>query len=243
MKTNKWLRALATCSVAGVITAAQAEESSVKSALATTTISGYVETSAIWQPGDGNLTAGRSFDGADKLDGFNFHVANVVIQSPLDESNWAAGYTVDLLFGPDANLYAGASSVNTAGGTSDFAVKQATVDLRVPVGNGIDVRMGAFDAIVGYEVYASGSNPNFSRSFGYALEPFTHTGVLASYQFNDYVGAQVGVADSYYNNINVRPQTPSIATVGDGSESEKTYMGSLALTAPDSWGFISGSTL
>ncbi|HIG28830.1 MAG TPA: hypothetical protein EYQ50_13940 [Verrucomicrobiales bacterium] len=239
MKLNKWTKALAATGLVGAISAVQAEESSVKTALSSTTISGYVETSAIWQPGDGNLTAGRSFDGADKMDGFNFHVANIVLQSPLDEGNWAAGYTVDLLFGPDANLYGTTSSI-AGSANSDFAIKQATVDLRVPVGNGIDVRMGTFDTVVGYEVFASGSNPNFGRSYGYFIEPFAHTGVLGSYQFNDYIGLSLGIADSYFNAVNARPQAINFA---DGSESEKTFLGLLTLNAPDSWGFLSGSSL
>ena len=44
--------------------------------------------------------------------------------------------------------------------------------------------LGHFDTIVGYEVEASASNPNVDRSYGYDLEPFTHTGVLASTSIN-----------------------------------------------------------
>jgi hypothetical protein len=45
-----------------------------------------------------------------------------------------------------------------------------------------------------------------------------------------------GVADTVGPTINARANPPK-------AESYKTYMGSFALTAPDSWGFLSGSTL
>ena len=69
----------------------------------------------------------------------------------------------DFLFGPDANFYA--TTLNGGAlNSGDFALKQAYVALRAPVGNGIDVKVGVLDTIVGYEVFESPSNPNFSRS-------------------------------------------------------------------------------
>src|ERR1019366_2191652 len=77
------------------------------------------------------------------------------------------------------------------------------------------------------------------------------TGILTSYRFCDVFSASFGVADTMGASINSRAfPTPipvlGLATLplgGNQAESYKTYMGSLALTAPDSWGFMSGSTL
>ena len=67
------------------------------------TLSGYVDTSAIWKFGTGNgRLPGRAFDGVGKLDGFNLNVLNFVLDQPLDEARWSAGYHVSLLFDPDA---------------------------------------------------------------------------------------------------------------------------------------------
>jgi hypothetical protein len=44
-----------------------------------------------------------------------------------------AGYKMDLFFGPDANTLFSQSS----GITADFAIKQAFVAVRAPVGNGL----------------------------------------------------------------------------------------------------------
>lgn len=244
MKFNKWTIALASAGVVSLGSAVQADEHPVTSALGAVTIGGYVDTSAIWQIGRQtgagmvNNLPGRSYDGADKSDGFNLNVVKLSLEKPLDESSWSAGYKVDLLFGPDANAYNTQSIFG--GNTADFGVKQAYVALRVPAGNGIDLKMGVFDTIIGYEVFEAGNNPNYSRSYGYFMEPKGHTGLLASYQVSDWMSVAAGIADSWSQNINARPA--GIAPWWR-SESEKTYMGSFALSAPESMGFLEGATL
>jgi hypothetical protein len=112
--------------------------------------------------------------------------------------------------------------------------------------------MGVFDSIIGYESVEAGNNPNFTRSYGHSIEPQTETGLLASYRFCDMFSASVGVADTTGPAINDRafaPLSNNIMVLGQTgpqesyAESYKTYMGSIALTAPDSMGFLSGSTL
>jgi hypothetical protein len=124
----------------------------------------------------------------------------------------------------------------------DFAIRQAYVALRMPVGNGLDWKIGAFDSILGYESVESPNNPNYTRSWGHSIEPLTHTGVLASYRFSELVSFSGGVANTYSQNINDRAFAP-VQDDNPKAESYKTYMGSMALTAPESTGFLAGSTL
>jgi len=233
MKFNKWTVGLAAVGVVSLASAARAEEkvSTVMTALSSTTLSGYVDTSAQWNPGTGNARLpDYKFGGPSKADGFNLDVIQLRIEKPLDEGEWAAGYRIDLWAGPDANTLGTQSTLAT--GSGDFAVRQAYVALRMPFGNGIDWKIGVFDSILGYESVESGNNPNYTRSFGHSIEPQTHTGVLASYRFNDMISVSGGIANSIGPTINERSNV----------ESKKTYMGSIAITAPDSWGFMSGST-
>ena len=243
MKFDKWTVALAAVGMVSLASVAQAEEqpSSVMTALASTTLSGYVDTSAQWNLGTGNaFMPPYKFDSPSKADGFNLDVVQVRIEKPLDESEWAAGYRVDLWAGPDANVLNTQSVLST--GKSDFAIRQAYVALRAPVLNGLDFKVGVFDSIIGYESVESPSNPNYTRSYGHSIEPQTHTGVLASYRFNDMVSASVGIADTVGPTINSRAFAP-VQTTNPYAESYKTYMGSIAITAPESLGFASGSTL
>src|SRR6266496_1781142 len=246
MKFNQWTLALAAGGVVSLGSIAQAEEkptSQVLTAVSSTTLSGYVDTSAIWKFGTGNANLpGRAFDGAgsggpgsnNKLDGFNLNVAEIQLEKPLSEEQWAAGYRVQLLVGPDANNY---NLSPTSTGSSDFSLKDAYVALRVPVANGIDFKVGSFTTVVGYESFESYLNPNYSRSFGWQLEPTQHTGVLASYKATDAVSFSAGVANTWGAGINARP----VRTGGTAKESEKTYMASVSVTAPESWGFLKDS--
>jgi hypothetical protein len=243
MKFDKWTVALAAAGVVSLTSVARAEEkaSSVMTALSSTTLSGYVDTSAAWNFGTGNANVPPyRFNSPSKSDGFNLDVVQLRIEKPLDESEWAAGYRVDLWAGPDAN-FLGTQSV-LATGASDFAIRQAYVALRTPVGNGLDFKMGVFDSIIGYESVESPNNPNYTRSYGHSIEPQTHTGLLASYRFSDLVSASVGVADTIGPSINSRAFAP-VQPTNPYAESYKTYMGSIAVTAPESMGVLSGSTL
>jgi hypothetical protein len=249
MKFNKWTIGLAAVGVVSLASAAKADEqlTAVRSALSATTISGYVDTSAQWNFGTGNANnPPYAYGGSGKADGFNLNVVQLSLSKPLDESEWASGYKVDLWFGPDANTL-GTHSLGA--NTSDFTIKQAYVALRTPVGNGIDWKIGVFDTIIGYESSESGNNPNYTRSYGYTLEPTTHTGLLGTYRFCEEVSVSAGVANTHGPAINNRAFPPAVAGVpgsgaaGNGAESYKTYMASVALTAPQSWGWAAGSTL
>ncbi len=248
MKFNKWTVALAATGVVSLASAVQADESHpVNTALSSTTLSGYVDTSAIWNFGSGSQVANRFANtGADRQDGFNVNTVKLQLEKPIDEGTWSAGYKFETMFGPDANVMPGAL-------TSGVAIKQAYAALRAPIGNGIDFKIGQFDPIVGYEVTDSYANPNFSRSLGFNnLEPFGHTGILASYQVNDIIGVTGGVAngDSGFglNGGSLTAAGFASGQVGGSmrgmlAESARVYMGSVVVKAPESTGWLSGSSL
>jgi len=243
MKFNKWTLALAAGGVVSLGSIVQADEkpmSQLMTAVSSTTLSGFVDTSVIWKPGTGNVNLpGRAFDGVGKLDGFNLNLVDITLEKPLSEDQWAAGYRVDLLFGPDAVGYNVAVGNNgILSNNSDFGIRQAYVTLRVPAGNGVDFKVGTFTEILGYEDFFNYLNPNYSRSFGWQLEPTQQTGVLGSYKATDAVSFSAGVANTWNAGIDVRP-TRGVAVA---DESEKTYMVSLTVTAPESWGFLKDST-
>ncbi len=246
MKFNKWTVALAAVGVVSLASAAKAEEkaSAVATALSSTTIGGYVDTSAQWNVGTGNANpAPYKFNTPSKADGFNLDVFQLRIAKPLDETPWSAGYLVDLWAGPDANVLGTTSTIFKGGAPSDFAVRQAYVSLNVPVLNGLDCKVGVFDSIIGYESVESPNDPNYTRSYGHSMEPQTHTGVLATYRFGTALSVSGGVADTVGPIINERPFEGLNAAGANKAESYKTYMASIELTAPDSMGFLAGSKL
>jgi Putative beta-barrel porin-2, OmpL-like. bbp2 len=243
MKFNKWTLGLAAIGLVSLNAAAQSQDTSstVLTALSSTTLSGYVDTSVQWNIGTGNANnPAYTFGGGSKADGFNLNVVQLSLDKALDESEWASGYHVDLWLGPDANSL-GTQSINS-GGTADFAVRQAYVTLRTPLGNGIDWKIGVFDTIIGYESLSSPNNPNYTHSYGFTIEPTTHTGILGTYKINDMLNVSAGVANTFGPSINEKAQGPNVSN-STMAESYKTYMASVAFTAPSSWGWIGGSTV
>jgi len=235
---NKWTLALMSAGLVSLPAVAHAEEHTnyVLSALSTTTISGYVDTSMQWNPGTGNqnlpvYTPNGTASGT-KADGFNFNLVSLTINKAPGEGEWAAGYNATMIFGPDAVGF------NNSFGTTpgDFGLMDAYVELRAPVGNGLDFKLGTFASPLGYEVYQTGNNPNYTRSYGYEIEPTQLTGLLMAYQFSPGLSATAGIANTWSAGIDNRANPPK-------AESYKTYLGSVTLTAPDSMGFLAGSTL
>jgi hypothetical protein len=250
MKFNKWTLGLAAVGVISLASAARADEkmNALQTALSNTTISGYVSASFNWgiYPGDyqHSPAGGIPFQGIDKENGFNLDVVKLSIAKPQDESPWASGYQVDLLFGPDAVAYNASITPNSPSvdySGADFAIKQAYVALRTPIGNGIDWKVGVFDSIIGYEVFDAGSNPNYTRSWGYFVEPTELTGVLATYKINDQWSVSAGVANTLMAGINNRAW--DVTGGRDLSRDwNKAFLGSVTFSAPSSWGWAAGSS-
>jgi hypothetical protein len=239
MKVNKWTVGLA---AAGFITLTPAilaqttptpapSQVPLLTSLSATTISGYVDTSAVWNPGTGNANPAPYAFNAGKQDGFNLNAVDVKIAKPQDTTGWSAGYVAELSYGPDASAIDGGAA----------PIRQAYVALHMPVGNGIDWELGRWDNLLGYESSDSYKDPNYTRSYAYSFEPTEHTGLLGSYSVNSTINIQAGVADT----VNTEPTSVNLRTdPGSGAiETKKSLVSLLTLTAPDSWGAWKGSAL
>jgi len=230
MKFNKWtlgLAAVGAVSMASAVRADEAKLSQVQTALSNTTLSGYVDTSVNYVAG--NQANGTSVIGTPR-DQFGLDNFTLSLDKPLDDSPWASGYHVDLNTGSAA-----INGLNAYNANGYMNVRQAYVTLRTPVGNGIDWKMGLQDGITGYEGNTSWSNPNFTRSYGYAINPASYVGLLGTYKICDALSATAGIVNRGF----------SLAGYGQShaETSSFDYVGSLSLTAPDSWGFLKGSSL
>jgi len=103
-----------------------------------------------------------------------------------------AGFRVKLDFGDDTEFTGG---TDASSGT-DF--QEIYGQFIVPIGNGLDLRFGRINSVIGYELIESPYNPNFTRSFLFNLGvPFTTTGIRLSYEFNKYVSFNIGAINSF----------------------------------------------
>jgi hypothetical protein len=223
MKMNKWTVGLAAAGVVSLSSVAQAQEAAanaVQTKLATTSLSGYVSTSMNWTSGDNVGDSTEANLGGDKADRFSLDVVSLSLGSPMGSGEWATGYNVQLWLGPDAD--------NIGLGTSTTAVKNAYVELRVPVGSGLDLQVGRFDTIIGYEGVDYNSNPFYSHSFGFDIEPTMHTGIKGSYQVAEELSLSMLIGNT------VDPDQNGVAV----NTSRKTYGIAATMGAPDSFGAL-----
>ena len=208
------------------------------------TLSGYVDTSYTEQFGGHGTGFGANqanlhqFD--TQNDNFNLNAVKIALEKALpDKNDWAAGFRIDTILGADARYLgdagfqsssSGAVGNGTSGATngSGFALEQALVKFRIPVGNGLDIYAGKFVTFLGYEVIESPANPNFSRGllFTNAI-PLTNTGVYADYKFNDTFEAKFGVVDGWNNSLSFN--TPNTSDEAFGG---KAITGQLNVNAP-----------
>jgi hypothetical protein len=253
MKFNKWTLGLAAVGAVSMASTVRADEAApkltpVETALSSTVLSGYVDVAAQYNAGNYGpgavVPAGTgSNTGGSKVDAFSLNDVDIALDKAQDESPWAAGYHIDLNAGTQAvGLGLGQGTQPTAAsGTAAFALRQAYIVLRTPVGNGIDWKIGVQDDIIGYEGNTDGGNPNYSRSIGYSVEPTTLLGLIGSYKIVDAVTVQAGIVDAtspllsgFYSN----PQN-----FGSPASSDKTFAGAITFTAPDSFGWAKGASL
>ena len=94
--------------------------------------------------------------------------------------------------------------------TAKYDLAEAYLSYLVPVGEGLTLKAGKWATLIGYEVYESPKNLNFSRSFLYTLgTPYFHTGLLATYPVTKWFSVTAGFTNGWdnadNNNGHLRP--------------------------------------
>ena len=161
-----------------------------------TELSGFVSASYFYdfnRPQSGEIT-GRGFDV--HHDEFMANKFDLVLDKSVDYDafEWKAGYKAELIFGQDAEFtQAGGLSLGDEG---DLFV--ADVQVNVPIGNGLKVVFGKYQTVMGYEWSETELNANWSGGNQWTvLEPFTHTGLLMAYKWNNEWETQVLVNNGW----------------------------------------------
>ena len=138
-----------------------------------------------------------------QLNQFNLFFQRAVV---AEGSEWDLGARVDFLFGSDAIFTQAygvpAFDVNTGQPLSrsnwdldlccastryyGFAFPQAYLEAYVPLGSGLNVKVGHFYTPIGYESVPAPDNFFYTHAYTMQYgEPFTHTGVLGNYKLTD----------------------------------------------------------
>ena len=179
-------------------------------------IFGYVEGSFTYNPDPteherlgvlslGDINLDRTFDtnaNEPLLNQINLTAERAV---DLNGSQFDVGFRAEVIYGADArflhangmNFYGtgvplGAANYFQEDPKNQFDLFQTYVDLNLPVGNGLGLRVGKFASFFGGTVDPNG-NTFYSRSLVFATShPFTFTGVLARYNVSEDLLVEAG---------------------------------------------------
>jgi len=148
---------------------------------------------------------------------FNHEVGNHFMLNQVDvrfertvaTDKFDVGGLVEVMYGTDANaIHSTGWGFNGDDATTDstpeanddryhpmyqFDVAQAYLTVNVPVGNGLKLTVGKFVTLIGYETVDPRQNAFYSHSWIFGAMPFSQTGVLGTYTFNDQLTATAGI--------------------------------------------------
>ena len=114
---------------------------------------------------------------------------------PIEKDKWDATYRASLIWGEDAAI------VNTGGEVQGLEdLREAYVNLNIPIGTGLDIKAGQLISLLNYESGDGGAvNANFSQGYQWFYTGNgPSAGVQAGYAFNDVVDVKVRVQNGMY---------------------------------------------
>jgi hypothetical protein len=173
----------------------------VISALGQLTISGFVQASYFYntrRPADGfnDGYLWNTKDNSFSLNKFKLTIAS----APVASDKWDAGFRASLLFGDDAPDLNTPGAFGTGANTSFNDLREAYVELNVPVGTGLDIKAGELISLLNWESGDGGAaNPNFSQGNQWWFTgDGPSAGIQATYNFTDKVGLTVRVDNGLF---------------------------------------------
>jgi hypothetical protein len=175
-------------------------------ALSQMTISGFVETSYFYDVANSHDNHPAGYLWNTSLNSFSVNKIKLTFASPVpDKDKWDAAYRVSLIYGQDAPI------VNTGSGIPGFsAVREAYVELNIPIGTGLDIKAGELISLLNWESGDGGAaNANFSQGYQwyYTGNP-PDAGIQLSYDFTDWIGIKARLENGLYNGpVETGPKT------------------------------------
>jgi len=173
-------------------------DSPIMTALKGTKLSGFVDAGYVVSFGNGlngktvspggppGVMPTRIFD--ERANSFYLNSVQLNIER-LATKDMIVGYHFELAAGHDVGIYNGTGS--------EVGLQEGWLQILAPIGSGLDIRVGKQACLCGFEVLESKDDFNYSRGllFGF-IQPFTNTGIRASYNFSDQLSATLGFANS-----------------------------------------------
>jgi hypothetical protein len=151
-------------------------------------IFGHVEGSYTYNfnPPPGDLNSGRVFD-VDHNEVILNQLDLTIERTIADPKKFDLGGRMEWIYGGDARFIHSNGLFDhhlddASPPDNQWDLNQLYLDVSLPLGNGVRLRVGKFVTLLGQETINPLGNALYSHSylFGYAI-PFTHTGIMATY--------------------------------------------------------------
>jgi len=185
-------------------------------AISDMTISGFVQASYF-----ANTLGNASGENAGYLwntknNNFSINKVKITLASPPAErsdTDWTAGYRVSIMQGQDAPV------LNTGSGSGLNLLREAYVEVNVPVGTGLNIKAGQLISLLNWESGDGGAaNPNFSQGYQWLYTgDGPETGIQLDYAFTDWLDVKFRIEDGLYGGT-------------EDAGSGKGFMGSINVT-------------
>ena len=178
-----------------------APTNAVLSAMDRITISGFVQASYFYNTqrpasGQSDTYLWNTQDNSFSMNKFKLTVAS----APVATDKWDAGFKASLIFGDDAPVLNTAGANGTGVNTSFNDLREAYIEINVPIGTGLDIKAGELISLLNWESGDGGAaNPNFSQGYQWWYTGNgPSAGIQATYNFTDKIGLTVRVDNGLY---------------------------------------------
>jgi hypothetical protein len=167
-------------------------------ALSSIQLSGFVTTSYFYDTSTPPDRKSNGYLWNTSENSFSINKVKLTLASPAVERSgdkFDAAFRTSLIFGEDASV------VNTGGEVQGLeALREAYVELNVPIGTGLNVKAGQLISLLNYESGDGGAaNPNFSQGYQWFYTGNgPSAGLQVGYEFTDAIGVKARVQNGMY---------------------------------------------
>jgi hypothetical protein len=165
-------------------------------ALKTINISGFVQASYFYNTQNPTDRMSDGYLWNTRNNSFSVNKIKLTLASePVAKDKWDAGYRVSLMWGEDTPV------LNTGAPASGFEnLREGYVDINVPIGSGLDVKIGQLISLLNYESGDGGAaNNNFSQGYQWFYTGNgPSAGVQLGYTFTDMIDVKARVQNGMY---------------------------------------------
>lgn len=192
----------------GIMASDTAAKDPPVAALSQINLSGFVSASYFYDVASSKDTHPAGYLWNTSLNSFTVNEIKLTLASPApDKDKWDAAFRVSMIYGDDSKIV---DTGTFSPGNSTIPIREAFVELNIPIGTGLDIKAGELISLLNYESGDGGAaNANFSQGYQwyYTGNP-PNAGIQAGYDFSDMFGIKVRLQNGLYNGpVSAGPKT------------------------------------